>query len=286
MKTAKQHRYRVFEVARGSGDTRLRVAVVPSSGLTKELNQDLANRIKKSYDLVLAPLNRAQLWIRAIDEDGTTIVQAMEPDGKILPVQTSLDRGLSLFMKKVGALGAKNRILAIRKETSKSLCVNASIEKLDAERKPIGPPKREEDSGIPILPVGQKFTCRLENCSDVPVYATLLVISPDGAVAVAWKTDEGEAIPPGREVQTPVFHTEIPKGAEAFYETGTDVFRFCVTAEPHDFSTFEQKPVTKMRTTRGSSQAAHEGALSGKEPLEDSWLTVSMEIRTLQTAPQ
>ena len=280
----KRGRFRAFESERGTDAPKLRVAIREPQTFKKELIEELGGLIREQYDMrLVADLEDAHLIVRRTKRDKIVRLEASHSDGTPLPVSVRTDGNIPFFVKKLAALAARHRVLSIRKETSRSLCIDADVIRLDKRKKPIGPPELDDMTGIPTLPVGQKFACQIKNCSDVPVFTSLLVISPDGQIAVVWKTSEDEPIPPGRVRESPPFTTYISKNAENFYRVAPEVFRFVVTTEPHDLSNFEQKAVTEMRPTRGAERgftSEPEGTLSGKERLVDSWMTVTLEIQT------
>lgn len=278
-----RQRYRVFEASRGMGDTRLRVAFAPPEtdlDIDPEVRTELLEGIGDSFGLAVSTPDNADLLIHEVLDGDTAILEIREPDGTRLPIRMIADGSSDLFLQKLNGLAMRHRVLSTRKETSQSICIDASIEKLaDDYVTPLGPVDRDEETGAPIIARDQAFACRIRNCSSFPVYTSLLVISPDGEIMVAWKTSDDEPIQPDEERQSPAYMSSVPDGAESFYKNGNNVFRFVVTPRPHDLSALKQAPVTNMRRTRGIAKVP-EGPLGGEDPIDDSWLTVTMEVQT------
>jgi hypothetical protein len=117
----------------------------------------------------------------------------------------------------------------------------------------------------------------LQNHSSVAVYASLLVISPDGEVSLAKRPqNEDDSIPPGGIVRAPVLAVVVHEASRGFYSRGLECFRWVVTTGFHDLRPLEQ-PSSTEGTLRG---ARIDSAPSAVEELGmDEWATSTMEIR-------
>jgi hypothetical protein len=117
----------------------------------------------------------------------------------------------------------------------------------------------------------------------MPVHVSLVVVSPDGQIAVPWCTAEDEPVPPGEEMPTPRLRLEVPDGADAFYRIAGERFRFVVTSQRHDLRNMQQPPVTRLDSSRGLRlHSVDEGVYSGTKTISRAdWLTVTLEFRSL-----
>jgi len=284
-----RRRYRVFEAARAPGVRRVRVAIHDTPAIAGPVRERIEREIRDARDLALAEgPGEADYVIRElpppVDRGAEPAARALRlevatPTGAALPIRTRTAADVTLFVERLEALGRRHRILAIHNETSRTLCARASIVRLTDRNEVIGPVPRDPHTGIPTLELGERFACEIENCSDLPVYATLLVISPDGMIQDVWSTAEDEPILPRQIKRTIPLVAFIPPGADAFYENADEVFRIFVSREPHDLSHFRQRAVPEITLSR-SFELEPDGVHTGQETIDDSWLTVTMQVRT------
>ena len=156
------------------------------------------------------------------------------------------------------------------------LDVVTAFERLDAGSQPVGP-LEFGPAGLPALKPGERFGCRLENRSTVPIYATLLVFSPDGEIGIVQSPQNiDDSVPPGATLRSPALQLVLNLGSEPFYREGTENFRWVVTTGFHDLRNLCQPSVTRG-ATRGLSSAPPTEAVD--ELSEQGWLTVSAEIQ-------
>jgi hypothetical protein len=278
--------FRAFEAERSAGDTRLRVAILdddPSSPVHKKL----LRAIEEEDGIVVTVPDRAEYTIVRSDGAGSSRLRLASTDGTELPVEAHVETEgeIDLFVMRLAALARAHRILRVGNESSPRLRIEVTPLKWEeGSKKPrsLGPDDRDRD-GVVNIKEGEIVSFRVRNRSEIPVYTSLVVISPDGEVSVPWSTPDGEPIPPGDDVPTPRMRLQIPKGADAFYVAGADRFRFVVTPEPHNLHSIEQSPVTRIERHRGTTLAdpSADGVFSGREAVKrEDWLTLTMEFRT------
>lgn len=272
--------YRAFEAERGPGETRLAVAVDAASDVDAEFVGALERDIASRYDLRLAAGDEPLLTVRVRRNGDTIALTTTEADGNALPIEGG-DEDVGLFVSKIAAMGARHRLLLLRNDASSALCVQGSLDRVSRDRESIVETVSNDDQTEPmVFREGEHFRCRLKNCSQVPIYISMLIISPDGEIAVKPLTSSDEPLPPGRTIPTDVFYTQVPRGAEAFYELHPEVLRFIITRDPHDVTDYEQAPVTAM-VVRRSFVIEPAGILSGKETYADSWRSLTFEFKTI-----
>ena len=184
---------------------------------------------------------------------------------------------LDELLRVLELLGRSHRVAStVTNRTAEQLKVETAFERLGADGQPIGALQLEAN-GMPALRPGESFGCRLTNRSDVPLYATLLVFSPDGEIAILQAPQNmDDAIPPGETYRSPSMSLVLNKGSEPFYRDGTESFRWVVTKSFHDLRNLCQPSVRASRP-RGFSDAPSEPTLNGLGSQD--WLTVTSKIR-------
>jgi hypothetical protein len=136
-----------------------------------------------------------------------------------------------------------------------------------------------DDAGLICLKQGEYVRWVLENRSEVALYASLLVLSPDGEINVVHRPEnEDDRIPPGREVRTIAMTPVIGERSRGFYEQGLESFRWVVTTRYHDLRQLRQPAATSLERTRGveADARAARSALSGVP-----WRTRTIDVRFL-----
>jgi hypothetical protein len=276
-------RLRAFELERGPEDLRLGF-VIEAPEEQREIAEALAQRLERGAHLRRVPLAGAGLVLACIDTRKGLRWSVSTRGGTALPLGANCDseEQLALLAAALERLGKAHRVrYGVQSSQSGLLDVETSLAVVDVERGQLGQPERD-DAGVPILRPGTQVRCRLVNRSPVPVFATLLVISPDGSIFVDACTETpDDAVPPDRAVESSLLNMILPEGNEAFYSEGSECFRWVVTTTHHDLRALAQDAVTVHETLRGGA-AQMNPVFSGKAPQPvHSWLTRTTEVRLL-----
>lgn len=175
-------------------------------------------------------------------------------------------------------LGRARAVLrGVAKTSSPLLRVRTFLERLDEAGRSLGP-VQHDDAGVPTVRPGARLGCRLVNESPVPVFASLLVLSPDGEVGlVVHPQNEDDRIPPGGEVKSPSMTIVLHPESRPFYEEGSECFRWIVSTGFHDLRALQQGSVTRLATLRGQRLTSPRDAESLLA--QDEWVTRSIDVK-------
>ena len=132
-----------------------------------------------------------------------------------------------------------------------------------------------DDAGERSVRVGDHVAAQLRNDSGRPIYAALLVVSPDGCIDPAYSVPDHQPLAPGRTVSVPTWEVWVPPGAEAYYEDEPDLHVWVVSTSHADLSELQQDSVVDLGT-RGLA-GKREG---GEDPVE-AWSSSTTRVRVL-----
>ena len=119
---------------------------------------------------------------------------------------------------------------------------------------------------------GDVLQSTLTNLGTRPIYASLLVIAPDGEVALVQRPfSEDELLAPGGSVRSPALRLTMPAGNEPFYRDEAQTFRWIVTTRVHDLRHLEQAACNDAVLRTGASSTT-------PEVVDDSWRTASFAV--------
>lgn len=144
----------------------------------------------------------------------------------------------------------------------------------------------DAEAGVVNIDTKNAVIASLTNTNDFPIYATLILFSPDGDIHVAGTCETPEdAIPPGGTKRIPDWQIWAPAEVAPFYRNQTCTLRWIVSRQWQDMRKLTQGPVTSTTRSGGGQQKAETVANSvGGSPLEQ-WATADMECRLLVTEP-
>jgi hypothetical protein len=260
----------------GSSEFQLPCAVVaPDESAAAKLRAAIQAAGQAAGVLSLAPPSEAMILLEL--SGGSW--RAIAVTGEELPFRASADREdeveqLVLALARIGRARAIES--SVLREGVSPLVVETAMERVGGDGRRLGP-LQVDAGGLPVLRPGDRIGCMLQNHSSVAVYASLLVISPDGEVSLAKRPqNEDDSIPPGGIVRAPVLAVVVHEASRGFYSRGLECFRWVVTTGFHDLRPLEQ-PSSTEGTLRG---ARIDSAPSAVEELGmDEWATSTMEIR-------
>lgn len=209
--------------------------------------------------------------------------RAFGPGGTALPLEAGSGdpaaraRLVTAVRRLARARAIEGRVL---REGTLAGLVETAIERLDEDGAPLGSLRRDA-GGVPVVRPGDPIGVRLTNRSPFRLYASLLVISPDGAVAVVQAPEnEDDFVAPGRTFRSPALEVYVAEGSRPFYRQGLDRYRWVVTRRFHDLRALEQAPATDPTVLRGEGGADPEAAREGLAE-EDGWRTCTTEVRVV-----
>lgn len=135
-----------------------------------------------------------------------------------------------------------------------------------------------DDSGAVCLGQGDRVRWSFENRSEVPLYASLVVFSPDGEVAVVHRPEnEDDAVPPGKRIRTRAMSPAWSEQSRDLYEHSSELFRWVVTRQYHDLRSLNRPSALTTRRLRGV--ALRQDKEVGEELRSDAWRTHTVSIR-------
>ncbi len=217
------------------------------------------------------------LWCLDLEgEGGARRWVLRSPSGRRLPLEESLVGSGPQSLLRAGLVRlARAQIVRGSRPAAAagSLAVDIDLFRVDSAGERIGAIERDAGGVLSMTP-GSLIRARVHNRSSEPVFVSLVVISPDGAVFVQPLTPTlDDAIPAGGTAQTPQpLEVQVASGSEAFYREASDTYRWIVTTRYHDLSSLEQGSVTQLSIQRGVGP-------SRPQLPEESWLTRTMEVR-------
>ncbi len=258
---------RCFLLDPGAVPDRARLPIAFPAGLP------LAARLNASPLLRSTSADAAELLLERAS--GRIVVRGSGSDAPLLSASVDSPADCEDLVADLEHLAVARRVReVVRNESSLVLSAEAVLEVLDARGRVVGPVERD-DAGQPVVQPGAALGAGVRNTSAVPVHATLLVISPDGTVAVAARTAETEPIAPGATFRSQRLVAEVSMGAGAFYRSEPDCYRWVLTTQPHDLSGLVRPSLVQRVRTRGSSfPAVTRPALA-----LDAWLTLTTDVR-------
>ncbi len=272
-------RFRAFELERPPASTRLPVSLAGPSG--DDLATDLLReKLAHSRALELVPPAGASFHVAPAPDGGSWGVTGAS--GEALPLEAPRNSAAALdaLVAALETLASVHSIAAVQNENSPLLSVRSGILRFADEegRKSLGPPERDPTSRS-FLENGDLVAAWIRNESRVPLFATLLDLSPDGQIQVLYSTAEDEPLRPGEERRSPLLQMTIPEGNEPFFRSGPETFRWVITLRPQKgIRRIEQDPVRLGRVSRGIG-GVREGILAGTKPIPlDSWATSTLEV--------
>ncbi len=271
-------RLKAFLVERGAAEERAGFALGPATSSDHEHADALARAIEKTGLLRAVEPQEATYLLWPEETAGVRSWRLFTRGDVALPLAAAMgsDQESARLVSALSRLAFADRLRNLRGHTDSSIAVEISLERLDPKRRPIEKLEPGAEGMIHLRP-GDHLGARLFNRSQVPVFASLLVISPDGAIELLELTPEDEPIPPGREARTGSFHTMFEPGNEPFYLAGTDCYRWIVTTRHHDLRGLRQKPVSCVDELRGE-RGKPLGELAKGES-EEAWFTCASEVR-------
>jgi len=225
---------------------------------------------------LLRPTRPAQAELVVALEGERLVVRRSGARSELLACAAGDEQALCADLEQL-ARGRRVRLLVCR-ESSPLLSAEAVLERSDGTGRPLGGLERD-DAGAPVVRPGDHLGARLTNTSCMRVYATLLIISPDGGIGVLSTSQRGEPIEPGCEVRSDTISVFVAPGAEAFYEQAPDCYRWVVSTRPFDLSGLEQAAVTVRTRSRGVSAGQ---PAAPPFDLSDDWLTLTTDVRVTQ----
>lgn len=206
---------RAVEIARGAPTARLPVAVVGDGAWAERLRTMIAGW----PGFEVAPPDVAAL---RVEVDGA-MARLLGPDGAV--------RGEAVELERPAAAGVVvERLLGWARWHRLRTLESADDFDVDLRFDPA------PVDGVLRLPVGAKVAVRAHNRDGRTVHLTLLDLTEDGEIGVAWPM-------PGQE-------RALPRSPEPFtlleikgVEPGRDLLKLLITTRPADFSALQQAPV-------------------------------------------
>lgn len=217
--------------------------------------RELAGALERAPLLRPSSAAEAAFHLRRVREEGVDRWQAFTPAGTALPLGADV-RSADEIHRLATSLGRLAALYSVRtdlqNESSAVLRVEASLERVEDGRS-AGPLERD-DTGRLQARNGDKVRAVLVNRSSVPVYASLVVLSPDGEVAVVSRPEsEDDRIQPGKKVKTQTLEMRLYDASRPFYVDDVETFRWIVTTRYHDVRSLKQASITQLRTLRSAS---------------------------------
>ena len=145
---------------------------------------------------------------------------------------------------------------------------------------------QELAEGVAQIQTTDLIRASITNQNEFPIYASLILFSPDGDIYVlATCETEDDLIPAGNTKRVEQIELYAPPTTVPFYKNQNCVLRWVVTRKWHDVRPLEQGPVTAS-TRSGDQRGPSDGASSKMEtsPI-DAWATDALELRLLVGEP-
>jgi len=244
-----------------------------------EAARGLVGLLEKCPSLRASRAAEAALWLELFERDGHTRVRTRAPGGVELPLGADLgsSREVERLLASLERLAVAREVCVnLRRESSAVLKIEATLVRVGEDYKELGPLERDSD-GLSFVHEGERVGSTLRNRSSVPVYASLVVVSPHGKVSV-FPVDE--PILPDKEAN-PAYDMEIDPGAHAFYEVFPERFLWIATTSPQEGLEALAQASAIAPPSRGEESTSDPLATELSLAAKDEWVSKLLEVRVV-----
>jgi hypothetical protein len=221
----------------------------------------------------------ARFRIVASEESGNPGWKVLDSAGRALSdVVEMSETGRAQLVRAIATLGRAWRVeQVLPAQVASDLRAEVSLRMLgaarpDGSRPTLGSPERDGSGRWRIRP-GKAWCVSVVNRSDVPLYANVVVVYPDGRIVVSCPPGpEDRMAPGGAPARCSLDEIEIPPGSEAFY-ADEPVRVYCLlTPSRRDLSMLAQEAFTT------ASAAGNASSWSASSLVDEIGSTIALEI--------
>jgi uncharacterized caspase-like protein len=267
--------FTLFLLERGDGPLPLPVSLEGEPAAVAPL----APRLQRMRLVRRVDAADARFRIVASEERGNPSWRVLDSAGRTLSELVELsETGSARLVTAIATLGRAWRVeQVLPAQFASDLRAEVSLRmlgpaRLDGSRPTLGSPERDGSGRWRIRP-GKAWCVSVVNRSDVPLYANVVIVYPDGKIVVSCPHDpEDRMAPGGAPARCSLDEIEIPPGSEAFYAEEPVRLYCLLTPRRRDLSMLAQEGFT---TAAGAGPV---NSWSASSLVDELGSTIALEI--------